>query len=401
VALIAAAGEETWPIRSFLGGSTRAILLRTFVPVLALLALVDGWVRARVLEDRSINPAIASAMSAVALTALLLWVIGIVSRKVGARIDAAEAERNLARSDLLALNAQLEDRVWQRTRELRERHEQMGEELRMARELQFALLPHEYPRVAVQDNAKEGALEFLSFFFPSGDVSGDFFTVFPIGPKAAGVIICDVMGHGVRAALITGMVRALVEEHTHAISDPGDLLTHINEGLTAILRQAGTTMFATCFCLVADVGRREFRYANAGHPQPIRVRRQPGAVKVDWLPRSEPSGPAMGLFPQAAYRTMSSPMAAGDLVALYTDGLFEVENAEGDLLTQEDLLKLVRRNADEPAEELLAHLVTEVRTISRSTSFDDDVCVVGAQVKAEAFSGLEEKRVPGFATSFA
>lgn len=71
----------------------------------------------------------------------------------------------------------------------------------------------------------ESALRFLSLYFPTGDVSGDFFSVFAVGERAAGVFICDVMGHGVRSALITSMIRALVEEHALITSDPGELLT--------------------------------------------------------------------------------------------------------------------------------------------------------------------------------
>jgi serine phosphatase RsbU (regulator of sigma subunit) len=84
-------------------------------------------------------------------------------------------------------------------------------------------------------------------YFPTGDVSGDFFNVFPIGEKAAGIFICDVMGHGVRSALITSMIRGLVEEHVQAVADPGELLTRVNRALAVILKQADTTMFATCF----------------------------------------------------------------------------------------------------------------------------------------------------------
>jgi serine phosphatase RsbU (regulator of sigma subunit) len=389
LAVMAAAGAGAWPLRSFVGDSTRALLLRAFVPAVAALMILDGFLRARVVAHFTVNPVLASAVSTIAVTTFVIWAITFVARKVGARIDAAETARNIAQADLMALNSNLEQRVRERTRELSEKHEQMGEELRMARELQFALLPHEYPIISAGDDAQESALDFLSFFFPSGDVSGDFFTVFPLGEKAAGIIICDVMGHGVRAALITGMVRVLVEEHAQTVSEPGELLTRINHGLTGILKQAGATMFATCFYLVADVENKEFRYANAGHPQPLRIRRRAGVNKAGWLPRSQTSGPAMGIFPNAEYRTMSCPMYPGDVIALFTDGLFEVEKADGDILSQEDLLEIAQHHADLPAEEFIARVVNEVRTCSQSASFEDDVCIVGLQVKAEAFAPSE------------
>ena len=203
---------------------------------------------------------------------LIIWIISQVSHIVGGRIDRAEEARNLAQTELIALNAQLETRVQERTAQLSEKNRQMEEELQMARELQLALLPQKFPTVPANVSPPESALRFLSLYFPTGDVGGDFFSVFPVGEKAAGVFICDVMGHGVRSALITSMIRALVEEHTKTTTDPGELLTRVNQALSFILKQADTTIFATCFYVVADVENAQFRFANAGHPVALHVR---------------------------------------------------------------------------------------------------------------------------------
>src|SRR5439155_14292181 len=121
-------------------------------------------------------------------------------------------------------------------------NQQMEEELKMARELQVALLPRRFPSIPAGASPDESALSFLSLYFPTGDVSGDFFSVFPVGEKAAGVLICDGMGHGVRCALIPGIIRGLVEEHGKLAAESGVLLTRINRALTVILEPAGTTM---------------------------------------------------------------------------------------------------------------------------------------------------------------
>jgi phosphoserine phosphatase RsbU/P len=155
----------------------------------------------------------------------------------------------------------------------------MEEELQMARELQIALLPQKFPTVPADVPAQDSALRFLSLYFPTGDVSGDFFNVFAIGEKAAGIFICDVMGHGVRSALITSMIRGLVEEHGQAAADPGELLTRVNRALAVILKQADTTMFATCFYVVADVERAQLRFANAGHPSALHIQHGNGAAQ--------------------------------------------------------------------------------------------------------------------------
>ncbi len=293
VALMSATGIEQWPLRLFHDRSTRALLLRTFVPLVIAAALVNGWISTTLLRHLRANPAVIAAFCALGFMALVGWIISQVALVVGGRIDRAEEERNAAQKELVALNSELETRVQERTRELRDKNQQMAEELRMARELQLALLPQQFPTVPANVATEDSALRFLSLYFPTGQVSGDFFSVFAIGDQAAGVFICDVMGHGVRSALITSMIRGLVEEHARATTDPGELLTRVNYALTAILKQAATTMFATCFYLVADVGKSELRFANAGHPCALHIRSRVGGGKTaerkNWTGDGHPS----------------------------------------------------------------------------------------------------------------
>jgi serine phosphatase RsbU (regulator of sigma subunit) len=305
------------------------------------------------------------------------WIISEVSLVVGGRIDRAEEARNLAQAELVALNAQLETRVQERTRELREKNQQMAEELRMARELQLALLPQQFPTVPAHVAADQSALRFLSLYFPTGDVSGDFFSVVPVGEKAAGVFICDVMGHGVRSALITSMIRALVEEHAQVTVDPGELLTGVNHAPALILEQARTTMFATCFYLVADVENAELRFANAGHPCALHIKQ--GSAPAEKLQGNGRTGPAMGIIPTASYSTSIRSMAKGDLIMLFTGGLFEVEDQSGNVFSQEQLHTTVNRHVALTPEEFFARVLNDIRRFSKQDAFNDDVCVVGVQ----------------------
>ena len=300
--------------------------------------------------------------------------------EVATHLARIAIERQRAQAELLALNAQLEKRVEERTRELREKNQQMEEELQMARELQVALLPRQFPTIPVGAPPHESALSFLSLYFPTGDVSGDFFSVFPVGKKAAGVLICDVMGHGVRSALITGIIRGLVEEHAKLAADPGVLLTRINRALTVILEQAGTTMFATCFYVVADVERAELRFANAGHPSALHVRRN--GASAEKLDGEEARGPAMGIFSSVIYPTTTRSIAKGDLIMLFTDGLFEVESPEGAEYGLERLLRATRQRSKLPTDRLFDELLAEIQRFSAGRGFSDDVCLVGLEVSA-------------------
>jgi serine phosphatase RsbU (regulator of sigma subunit) len=379
IAIVSAGGVEQWPLRMFYGDSTRALLLRTFVPLIVAAALINGYINTTLLRHWRVNPALVAALSAVAFAVLIGWIISQLSMVIGGRIDRAEEARNLAQAQLLALNAELEVRVQERTRELREKNQQMAEELRMARELQLALLPQQFPTVPTHVPDHESALRFLSLYFPTGDVSGDFFSVFPVGKEAAGVFICDVMGHGVRSALITSMIRALMEEEARITTDPGELLTRVNHALAEILKQARTTMFATCFYLVADVNHAQLRFANAGHPCALHIRQR--SAPAEKLQGNSRGGPAMGIFPSASYQTATRSMAQGDLIMLFTDGLFEVEDRDGNVFTQEQLHATINRHAPLPPEEFFMRVLEDVRKFSKREMFDDDVCVVGVEVR--------------------
>jgi serine phosphatase RsbU (regulator of sigma subunit) len=379
IGLTTAAGTEGWPLRTLLGDSTRAMLLRAFVPLITAAALVNGWVNTTLPSWIHVNPAVTSALCAVIFAALIAIIISQLSHHVGGRIDRAEAARNVAQAELLALNAHLETKIQERTRELQAKNQQMEEELQMARELQIALLPQKFPTVPPHVPVHESALHFLSLYYPTGDVSGDFFNVFPIGEKAAGIFICDVMGHGVRSALITSMIRGLVEEHGQAAADPGELLTRVNRALALILKQADTTMFATCFYVVADVETAQLRFANAGHPAALHMQHGNGAAQK--LQENGRHGPAMGLFPTARYTTSVTSMKKGDRIMLFTDGLFEVQDATGTLFTEEQLHSTVSRYAALPAQEFFHRVINDVRQFSERKSFDDDVCVVGMEVQ--------------------
>ena len=138
-------------------------------------------------------------------------------------------------------------------------------------------------------------------------------------------------------------------------------------------------MFATCFYVVADVQRAELRFANAGHPAGLHVRN--GGTSTEQLRGENGNGLALGILPSASYTTSSRPLAQHDLIMLFTDGLFEVEDATGNLFSQELLQETVSRHATFPPQEFFARVLADVRKFARRDTFEDDVCVVGMQVQ--------------------
>ena len=291
---------------------------------------------------------------------------------------AERKARRQAEAGLRALNADLEQRVIERTRELSEKNAAMVEDLGMARELQMALLPQRFPTLPRGAAQAASAVRFCSIFHPASSVSGDFFNVVRVSETAVGVFICDVMGHGVRAALITAMMRALEEQLGETAADPGALLTEINRALCGILRQSGTTLFATACYLIADVATSRITFANAGHPSPLLVRRAPGGVEPLTAPQT--AGPALGLFDDAQYLTHEHSVAADDLVLLFTDGLFEVENVHAEAFGETRLRESIRQRAGVPPAQLVQDVFTEVERFADGQVFADDVCLVGMEI---------------------
>jgi sigma-B regulation protein RsbU (phosphoserine phosphatase) len=120
------------------------------------------------------------------------------------------------------------------------------------------------------------------------------------------------------------------------------------------------------------------RFANAGHPSPFRFERDLNEVHP--LKYYDPRhGPALGLFERTDYPTCRCPLAPGDLVFLYTDGIYEVTNENGEEFGQARLLEAARRRVQSPAESLFTDLLAEVQKYSASSEFEDDVCLVAVE----------------------
>jgi serine phosphatase RsbU (regulator of sigma subunit) len=267
----------------------------------------------------------------------------------------------------------------ERDRVIRHKNEQMETDLRMATELQQALMPNVYPSFPADPKQPATRLRFYHRYLPASMMGGDFFHIARLSDDTAGICICDVMGHGVRAALITAMLRALIETHAAEASDPGRFLTELNSEFTRILKQTGTLVFATVLYCVINIRDREAHFARAGHPAPLLVRRTAGEVQTVASGQGA-SSPAMGLIPDAKFKKSKAKLAAGDFLLFFTDGVIEVENKEGNDFGVEGLRQSIRSNLDQSTESLLEAVIRDVYNFSDSTALADDACLVVAEL---------------------
>lgn len=266
------------------------------------------------------------------------------------------------------------------TEALAEKQAQMDQELALAREVQFALLPQSYPRFPRSATEAASALKFSHSYLPEGRVGGDFFTISQLSDTQAGVLICDVMGHGVHAALVTAVQRVLVEEIHAEASDPGAFLGELNRRLHHFFEPLPTSMFVTAFYAVIDVASGLVRFSNASHPQPLQVRRSDQSVHL--LGAKAARHPfALGVAKDSVYATEEAMVVPGDFLLLYTDGLCDL--GEGKDLSPDDpkFLQIARECSPQRGAAYLEALLAEARAYSGHDTFADDVCLVGIEVE--------------------
>jgi sigma-B regulation protein RsbU (phosphoserine phosphatase) len=265
------------------------------------------------------------------------------------------------------------------TQALAAKQSQMEEELAMARQVQQALLPQEYPSFPRGATRDASALRFSHRYLPEALVGGDFFMITPVSDTQAGVLICDVMGHGVPAALVTAVQRVLVEELQIMAGDPGTFLGELNRRLHHFLEPLQSSMFVTALYVVIDTVTGAIRYANAGHPYPLHLSRQRNTLRI--MDEETPGHPfALGVVEHSVYPTQEDSVEPGDLLFLYTDGLCDL--GEGKELEPEDprFLDLVQSCSSQQGEAFLDAVLTAARKFSGHDDFEDDVCLVGIDI---------------------
>lgn len=260
--------------------------------------------------------------------------------------------------------------------ELRRYTEEMEADVRMACRIQEAFLPRAYPVFPRGVPPEASALRFAHRYFPATTLGGDFVHILPLSDSRCGVLICDVMGHGVRAGLLTALIRGVVEELEDRASDPAHVIGEINRGLMPIMEQTGELVFATASFAVIDIDSATLSYCNAGHPWPLVRRGSSGAVDALMSPDPEP---AAGLVENFAYTSSTTSFEPGDCLLLYTDGLFEASDANGAMYGEARLRQLVGANPQATGAEIIDHLIADIRTFTGRSEFEDDICAIAVE----------------------
>lgn len=236
-------------------------------------------------------------------------------------------------------------------------------ELTMATRIQTAILPRDVPTLA--------GLRIAVRYVPSRFVAGDVYGFHAIDAHRLGVLIADVTGHGVPAALIASMTTAVFAAQIDRAADPGRVLSAMNRALAG--RFDG--QFVSAAYAVIDAGRRALKYSVAGHPPPF-LYRQASATLV---PLAD-AGLVLGVLPDVEYSTSEQAFQPGDRLVLYTDGVSEARNARGEWFGDEALAAFAVREASLSTDAFIHQLLTDVERwtghSAAGQAFEDDLTIV-------------------------
>jgi sigma-B regulation protein RsbU (phosphoserine phosphatase) len=182
-------------------------------------------------------------------------------------------------------------------------------EMDTARQIQMSILPRAIPAIA--------GLDIAARYIPMTAVAGDFYDFIPIDEKRIGILVADVSGHGMPAALISSMLKIALGTQTGCASDPARVLAGLNEALYGKF----TGHFVTAAYVLVDTEKQSLSYAGAGHP-PLILRDSAAGATREFVE----NGLFLGYFPDATYSAVELPFKVGDWIVLYTDGIIETTN---------------------------------------------------------------------------
>jgi sigma-B regulation protein RsbU (phosphoserine phosphatase) len=244
--------------------------------------------------------------------------------------------------------------------------EKLQLELDFMQTVHRAFLPHEMPSIP--------GLEIAAFSRPSGTSGGDYFDFFQFSDGANGLAVADAMGHGLSASLLMSNLQAAFRTLAPLSISPAEVLQRLNH---FYLHNIHFTTFATAFMARLSPGSLRLDYSNAGQNPPILIRQEDHSPC--WL---APTGAAVGVIEDYQIRSESLELAQGDVVLIYTDGVVESHNPQGEEFGNERLAELVQRNVSLPVQELISTLRRGLQTFVAEAPIEDDVTFLAFKVTA-------------------
>jgi sigma-B regulation protein RsbU (phosphoserine phosphatase) len=259
------------------------------------------------------------------------------------------------------------------TRRLTTVNKQMEEDLQMAANLQQAFLPQSYPLFM---RAEGGHLiEFSHRYLASTQVSGDLCSIHKLNDTEVGMLVFDVMGHGVRAALITAMAHTMIEDLVQRNLSPGEFFSEMNRQLKTVFSSQDAFIFVTACYLVLNTETGILRGASAGHPAPFIIHKKTSETTLMHAVESV-HGPALAVVKNFEYKTCKLQLKENDTVVMYTDGILEETNRNDEEFGTERAIEILGKQTDNAPDLACDKLVDAVKQFNEADHLNDDICLL-------------------------
>jgi sigma-B regulation protein RsbU (phosphoserine phosphatase) len=245
--------------------------------------------------------------------------------------------------------------------------QKMEQELEVAREIQHRLLPKTFPEI-------EG-LETHAVNFPSKHVGGDYFDIIPLGNEKVAMVIADVSGKGVPAALLMASLQSSLRAEADVGRQPSEVISAVNR---VIFEHTAGGTFVTIFYGVLDLAKASLTYCNAGHPPPLVLDAGGGIRQLDG------TDIVIGIDDRASYRDTEAEVTAGDKIFLYTDGITDELNEEDESYGEKRLITVLRQNHKSSLEDIVERVHKSVLQFTDGKP-QDDLTALAIRVTHAAF----------------
>jgi len=235
-------------------------------------------------------------------------------------------------------------------------------EMDTARQIQLSILPREIPTIR--------GLDISARYLPMTSVAGDFYDFILIDEKRIGILVADVSGHGMPAALISSMLKIALDGQTKCALEPARVLAGLNQALCGKFQGH----FVTAAYVVVDTERQSLLYAGAGHPPFIFMDRSAGEAR-DFVE----NGLFLGFFPEATYTAVEIPFKVGDWGVLYTDGILEMTDPSDEQFGLDRFKQFLQDNHDLSTTQFVDALLEELSRWSNLASGrepEDDITLL-------------------------
>jgi len=253
---------------------------------------------------------------------------------------------------------------------IKSQKDRMEEELNIGRDIQMSMLPLEFP--AFPDRTEFSVQALLK---PAREVGGDFYDFFFINQDEICLVVGDVSGKGVPAALFMAVTKTMIKTRAMDDPSPASIVTRVNDEMSA---DNPSSMFVTLFVAICNVRAGVCRYTNAGHNPPY-IKRNSGELEC----LDQRHGPIIGAIEGLAYKESQASLSQSDQLLIFTDGVTEAMDTEGSLYSENRLEELLNSSRFNTAETLVSDTLISVETFATGTEQADDITILAFRLDEE------------------